>query len=187
MKMRPDRGRAVAAVRELLVAVGADADRLGLVRTPDRVADLFLDYFSCIDQDLEHSLGDPVALAADEQTGTLISLTGIPFRSMCEHHLLPFEGTVDIEYSPNQCIAGLSRLASLVRTAAHRPQLQERMGQQIADTILAALRPHRVAVRIEAVHGCVAHNEPTANTARAVTIAAHGAVSGVAGSATPIV
>ncbi|PVW04032.1 GTP cyclohydrolase I FolE [Microbacterium sp. Gd 4-13] len=171
-----DRDRAVSAVRELLLAVGEDADRLGLLRTPERVADLFLDLFSGLGVDPAAALGAPVALTENEQPGELVGLTGIPFRSVCEHHLLPFEGTVDIYYAPVRHIAGLSRIATLVELAARRPQLQERLGQQIADALMAVLRPHGVAVRIEAAHGCVAHLEPSAASARAITVATVGTI-----------
>lgn len=174
--VRTDRDRAVAAVRELLLAVGEDADRLGLLRTPERVADLFLDLFSGLGVDPASALGAPVALTENEQPGELVGMTGIPFRSVCEHHLLPFEGTVDIYYAPSHHIAGLSRIASLVELAARRPQLQERLGQQIADALTAVLRPHGVAVRIEASHGCVAHLEPRAAAAKAVTVATVGEI-----------
>ena len=171
-----DRVRAVAAVRELLLAVGEDADRLGLLRTPERVADLYLHLFSGLGVDPAYALGAPVALTENEQPGELVGLTGIPFRSVCEHHLLPFEGTVDVYYAPSRHIAGLSRIATLVDLAARRPQLQERLGQQIADALMAVLRPHGVAVRIDAAHGCVAHLEPSAASARAVTVATVGEI-----------
>jgi GTP cyclohydrolase I len=171
-----DRDRAVAAVRELLLAVGEDADRLGLLRTPERVADLFLDLFSGLGVDPASALGAPVALTENEQPGELVGMTGIPFRSVCEHHLLPFEGTVDVYYAPSRHIAGLSRIATLVELAARRPQLQERLGQQIADALMTVLRPHGVAVRIDAAHGCVAHLEPGAASARAVTVATVGSI-----------
>jgi GTP cyclohydrolase I len=173
---RVDRVRAVAAVRELLLAVGEDADRLGLLRTPERVADLYLHLFSGLGVDPASALGAPVALTENEQPGELVGLTGIPFRSVCEHHLLPFEGTVDVYYAPSRHIAGLSRIATLVELAARRPQLQERLGQQIADALMAVLRPHGVAVRIDASHGCVAHLEPSAASARAVTVATVGEI-----------
>ncbi|MFG6444830.1 GTP cyclohydrolase I [Microbacterium sp. P06] len=173
---RVDRARAVSAVRELLLAVGEDADRLGLLRTPERVADLFLDLFSGLGVDPASALGAPVALTENEQPGELVGLTGIPFRSVCEHHLLPFQGTVDVYYAPSRHIAGLSRIATLVELAARRPQLQERLGQQIADALMAVLQPHGVAVRIEAAHGCVAHLEPSAASARAVTVATVGTI-----------
>lgn len=169
-----DRGRAVAAVRELLLAVGEDADRLGLLRTPERVADLFLDLFSGLGVDPASALGAPVALTDHEHPGELVGLTGIPFRSVCEHHLLPFEGTVDVYYAPIRHIAGLSRIAAAVEVASRRPQLQERLGHQLAAAVMSALRPRGVAVRIEATHGCVAHLEPRAAAARAVTVATLG-------------
>lgn len=174
--LRTDRDRAVAAVRDLLLAVGEDADRLGLLRTPERVADLFLDLFSGLGVDPASALGAPVALTENELPGELVGMTGIPFRSVCEHHLLPFEGTVDVYYAPSHHIAGLSRIAALVGLAARRPQLQERLGQQIADALTVVLQPHGVAVRIEATHGCVAHLEPSAAASRVITVATVGVI-----------
>ncbi len=171
-----DRERAVAAVRELLTAVGEDADRHGLVRTPERVADLFIEMFSGLDADPAEALGVPVALTENEDRGELAAVTGIPFRSVCEHHLLPFDGTVDVYYAPARHIAGFSRIARLVEIAARRPQLQERLGQQIATAMMTVLRPHGVVVRIEATHGCVAHLEPAAASARALTVATAGTI-----------
>jgi GTP cyclohydrolase I len=173
---RTDRARAVAAVRELLEAVGEDADRLGLTRTPERVADLFLDLFSGLGIDPASALGAPVALTDNEHPGELVGMTAIPFRSVCEHHLLPFEGTVDVFYAPVRHIAGLSRIATLVELASRRPQLQERLGHQIAEALMTVLRPHGVAVRVEARHGCVAHLEPSAASARVVTVATLGEI-----------
>ncbi|MDQ1129738.1 GTP cyclohydrolase I [Microbacterium sp. SORGH_AS_0888] len=169
-----DRVRAAAAVRELLAAVGEDPGRPGLERTPERVADLFIDMFAGLGKDAAAALGVPVALTDDEDPGELAAVTGIPFRSVCEHHLLPFDGTVDVYYAPGRHIAGFSRIASLVAMASRRPQLQERLGQQIADAMMTVLRPHGVTVRIEAAHGCVAHLEPAAASARAVTVATRG-------------
>ncbi|MDL5351971.1 GTP cyclohydrolase I [Microbacterium sp. zg-YB36] len=174
--VQTSRDRAVAAVRELLLAVGEDADRLGLLRTPERVADLVLDVFAGLGVDPVSALGVPVALTENEHPGELVGVTGIPFRSICEHHLLPFDGTADVYYAPSRHIAGLSRIAALVEVAAKRPQLQERLGQQIADALMTVLQPHGVAVRIEATHGCVAHLQPNAAASRAVTVATVGVI-----------
>ncbi|WP_296193874.1 GTP cyclohydrolase I [uncultured Microbacterium sp.] len=169
----PDRDGAIRAVRDLLRALGEDPDRDALVRTPERVADVFLDLFSGQHVDPATALGVPVAVA-DENPGELVSVVGIPFRSVCEHHLLPFEGTADVTYAPDRHIAGLSRIVRVVEIASRRPQLQERLGQQIADALMAGLAPRGVTVRLEARHGCVAHLEPAAAAARVITIATAG-------------
>lgn len=174
-----DRERAASAVRDLLTAVGEDTNRRGLQRTPERVADLLISMLSGVGVDPASALGAPVLLDDAEAIGDVVGLTGIRFSSLCEHHLLPFEGTVDIWYAPREHLAGLSRLASAVEVAARRPQLQERLGSDLANAVMAVLRPHGVCVRIEATHGCVSHAEPRASEARAVTIAKIGVVPGL--------
>lgn len=174
-----DRERAENAVRDLLAAVGEDTSRRGLRRTPERVADLFITMFSGVGVDPASALGAPVLLDDVDAIGDVVGLTGIRFSSLCEHHLLPFEGTVDIWYAPREHLAGLSRLAAAVEVAARRPQLQERLGSDLANAVMAVLRPHGVCVRIEATHGCVSHMEPRAADARAVTIAKIGEIAGV--------
>lgn len=178
-----DRERAASAVRELLAAVGEDTNRRGLRRTPERVADLFISMLSGVGIDPASALGAPVLLDDVDAIGDVVGLTGIRFSSLCEHHLLPFEGTVDIWYAPREHLAGLSRLASAVEVAARRPQLQERLGSDLANAIMSVLRPHGVCVRIEATHGCVSHMEPRASDARAVTVAKVGDVPGLPVSA----
>lgn len=173
---RPDRERAVAAVQELLRAVGEDAERPGLARTPERVADMFLELFASVGEDPAGALGAPIALGEGDAAEDLVGVTDIPFRSVCEHHLLPFEGSVDVFYAPRRYLAGLSRVASLVARASRRPNLQERLGQQIAGAMMAVLEPHGVVVRIEARHGCIAHSEPSAARAQAVTVTALGSI-----------
>ncbi|WP_417510057.1 GTP cyclohydrolase I [Microbacterium sp.] len=175
-----NRADAIAAVRQLLVAVGEDPDRPELARTPSRVAGMFSDLFSGIGVDPATALGTPLANLSTDETGDLVALTGIRFTSVCEHHLLPFMGTADVFYAPDQRIAGLSRIAAVVESAARRPQLQERFGMDIAGAVMSVLQPHGVMVRVQATHGCVAHAAPTAADSRAVTIARLGDISAVA-------
>ncbi|MFC6357481.1 GTP cyclohydrolase I [Luethyella okanaganae] len=175
-----DRTRAIAAVRELLLAVGEDADRVGLQRTPERFADLMIDMLSCVGVDPVSAMGAPVPLEDGETAGELVSVTGIPFRTLCEHHLVPFEGEADVSYFPRARLAGFSRIARVVNVAAARPQLQERLGQQVALAVHQALEPHGVVVRLEASHGCMSHLEPHATGARIVTIATAGIVTDAA-------
>lgn len=172
----PDRPRAMAAVRELLTALGEDADRPGLTRTPERVADLLAGLFAGVGADPESALGAPIPLEDTAETGDLVGMTAIPFRSLCEHHLLPFDGVVDVYFLPRARLAGFSRIVRLVETVSHRPQLQERLGQQIAHALMSVLDPIGVIVRVEAAHGCVAHLEPQAATARAVTVTTLGSI-----------
>lgn len=171
---RIDRERAISAVRDLLVAAGTDPDDPRLARTPQRAADALIAMFSGIGVDAATGLGTPVAFDESDGAGELIALTGIQFSSICEHHLLPFAGTVDVYYAPRRLVAGLSRIATAVDIVARRPQMQERLGVDIAKAIMSTLEPYGVVVKIRATHGCVAHLEPRAATASAVTIATLG-------------
>lgn len=175
-----NRADAIAAVRQLLIAVGEDPDRPELTRTPARVADMFTHLFSEIGVDPASALGTPLDNLSTNELGDLVALTGIRFTSVCEHHLLPFMGTADVFYAPDQRLPGLSKIAAVVESAARRPQLQERFGMDIARAIMASLRPHGVMVRVRATHGCVAHAAPRAADSQAVTIARLGDISGVA-------
>ena len=175
-----DRDLAVAAVRALLDAIGEDVSRPGLERTPERVADQYIALFANLGVDPATALGVAIALPDDEARDEVVGITGVPFRSVCEHHLLPFEGVVDVYYAPRRFIAGLSRVAALVRTASQRPNLQERLGQQIAATMMTVLEPSGVAVRIEARHGCIAHAEPLAASAGVITVTTMGSLPAAA-------
>jgi GTP cyclohydrolase I len=177
-RRRVNRADAIAAVRQLLTAIGEDPDRPELARTSARVADMFTELFSGIGVDPATALGTPFDNLSTDEIGDLVALTGIRFTSVCEHHLLPFTGTADVFYAPDQRIAGLSRIAAVVESAARRPQLQERFGMDIARAIMTALRPHGVMVRVQATHGCVAHAIPSAADSQAVTIARLGEISG---------
>ena len=148
-----DRPRLVAAVRELLLAVGEDPDRDGLQRTPERVADMYLELFSGLHEDLARHLD--VRFEADHDE--LVLVRDIPFASMCEHHLMPFIGTAHVGYIPgvDGRITGLSKLARLVDGVARRPQVQERLTSVVADVIESTLAPRGVIVVIEAEHLCM--------------------------------
>jgi glucosyl-3-phosphoglycerate synthase len=148
-----DRPRLVAAVRELLVAVGEDPDRDGLQRTPERVADMYLELFSGLQEDVARHLD--VRFEADHDE--LVLVRDIPFASMCEHHLMPFIGTAHVGYIPgiDGRITGLSKLARLLDSVARRPQVQERLTSIVADVIESTLAPRGVLVVIEAEHLCM--------------------------------
>jgi GTP cyclohydrolase I len=148
-----DHPRVEAAVREILAAVGEDPDRDGLVNTPRRVARMFEEIFAGIDDDPGQVL--QVMFEADHDEMVLVK--DIPFASVCEHHLVPFIGRAHVAYIPNDDgrITGLSKLARLVDGYAKRPQVQERMTSQIADTLLRVLEPRGVLVVLEAEHLCM--------------------------------
>jgi len=149
-----DAARAEAAVRELLIAVGEDPDRLGLRDTPARVARAYAETFAGLWQDPEELLATTFAEDHDE----MVLVKKIPMYSTCEHHLVPFHGVAHIGYIPAEDgrVTGLSKLARLVEMYARRPQVQERMTSQVADALARVLKPRGVLVVIEAEHLCMA-------------------------------
>ena len=149
-----DEARAAAAIRELLIAVGEDPDRPGLVDTPARVARAYAETFAGLRQDPAEIL----STTFDEQHDELVLVKDIPMYSTCEHHLVPFHGVAHIGYIPGEDgrVTGLSKLARLVEVYARRPQVQERMTGQIADALADVLKPRGVLVIIEAEHLCMA-------------------------------
>jgi len=146
-----DQGKIIAAVEDILEAIGEDRTREGLVGTPARIADMYAEVFSGIGVDPVEELG--VGFEGSEKE--MVVLRDIPFYSMCEHHLLPFHGVAHIGYIPNGRYVGISKLARVVEILARRPQLQERLTSQIADAIVKGLKPSGVAVVIEAEHLCM--------------------------------
>jgi len=140
-------------VREILLAIGEDPDRDGLVRTPARVADMFTEIFSGLGEDPAGYL----TVRFDADHDEMVMVREIPLYSTCEHHLVPFIGKAHVAYIPGDDgrITGLSKLARLVDGFARRPQVQERLTTQIADTIDEVLSPKGVLVVIEAEHLCM--------------------------------
>jgi GTP cyclohydrolase I len=148
-----DQGRIEKAVREILEAIGEDPDRDGLQRTPERVARMYAEIFGGLDE-------DPSALLEvtfEEGHDEMVMVRDIPLYSSCEHHLTPFIGKAHVAYIPNDDgrITGLSKLARIVDGYARRPQVQERLTTQVADTIEQVLQPRGVLVVIEAEHLCM--------------------------------
>jgi len=139
------------AVDEILIAIGEDADREGLKRTPERVARMYAELLSGVRKDPKTHLGGIFTENYDE----IVLLRGIPFYSICEHHLMPFIGLANIAYLPSGMVLGVSKLARIVDCFAHRLQTQERLSYQIADFIMHNLKPQGVAVVLEASHGCM--------------------------------
>jgi GTP cyclohydrolase I len=141
------------AIREIIVAIGEDPKREGLLETPERVAEMYAELFGGMKQDPGKELRVGFELGHRE----MVVLRDIPFYSMCEHHLLPFYGVAHIGYIPNEegRIIGISKLARVVEIFSKRPQLQERMTTGIADTIMDAIKPEGVAVVIQAEHLCM--------------------------------
>jgi GTP cyclohydrolase I len=146
-----DHQRIVAAVREILSAVGEDPDREGLRETPERVARMYAEMFSGLRTDPRQPLRKTFVEKYDE----MVLVKDIGFESMCEHHLLPFLGRAHVAYLPNGKIVGLSKLARAVEILARRPQVQERMTEELADLIMEQLDARGVGVVIEATHSCM--------------------------------
>ena len=146
-----DHERIEAAVREILTAVGEDPDREGLLETPARVARMYAEMFSGLNDDPRRHLEKAFTEKYDE----LVLVRDIAFNSMCEHHLLPFMGHAHIGYIPDGQVLGLSKLARVVESVSHRPQVQERMTEQIADLLEHDLGAKGVAVVLEASHTCM--------------------------------
>jgi GTP cyclohydrolase I len=169
---RFDRARAEAAVRELLIACGEDPDRDGLRETPARVARSYRELFAGLYTDPEVVLEKTF----DESHEELILVTDIPMYSTCEHHLVPFHGVAHIGYIPNADgrVTGLSKLARLVDLYARRPQVQERLTSQIADSLMTKLNPRGAIVVIEAEHLCMAMRGVRKPGARTTTSAVRG-------------
>ena len=165
-----DKERIAAAVREMLEAIGEDTAREGLRRTPLRVAEMYAELFAGLAMDPQEIL----RTSFEERHEDLVVLRDIPFHSLCEHHLLPFFGNVQVGYIPNGRVAGLSKIARVVDAFAWRPQLQERLTGQVADCILETLRPDGMAVVVEAEHLCLSLRGVKKPGTRVVTSAVRG-------------
>ena len=139
------------AVRTILRAVGEDPDRDGLLETPRRVAKMYAEMFSGLQQDP----GRHLEVTFEESYDEIVLVRDIPFTSMCEHHLLPFRGVAHVAYIPNGRVTGLSKLARVVEEISRRPQVQERMTKTVADLIEDRLGSRAVGVIIKAEHSCM--------------------------------
>jgi len=146
-----DEPRIERAMREILIAIGEDPDREGLRETPARVARMYTEMFSGLHEDPRRHL----KRFFNEKCDEVVLVRDISFNSMCEHHMLPFTGKVHVGYLPGRRVVGLSKLARVVETVARRPQVQERMTEEIADLLVEELQAKGVAVVIEAIHTCM--------------------------------
>jgi GTP cyclohydrolase I len=146
-----DHARIERAVREILIAVGEDPDREGLLETPARVARMYEEMFSGLRENPQAHLEKFFTEKYDE----VVLVRDISFCSMCEHHLLPFVGKAHIGYLPDGKVIGLSKLARVVEVVSRRPQVQERMTEDIANLLLDELGARGVAVVVEATHTCM--------------------------------
>ncbi|MFI2490084.1 GTP cyclohydrolase I FolE [Promicromonospora kroppenstedtii] len=167
-----DAARAEAAVRELLLAVGEDPEREGLRETPARVARAYREIFAGLRQEPEDVLTTTFDLGHEE----MVLVKDIEVYSTCEHHLVPFHGVAHVGYIPNVDgrITGLSKLARLVEVYARRPQVQERMTTQIADSLVEILEPRGVLVVVQCEHLCMSMRGVRKPGSRTVTSAVRG-------------
>ncbi len=147
-----DQERIKRAVSEIIAAVGEDETREGLADTPRRIAEMYTEIFAGIHQDPLELFKVTFDAGGHKE---MVLLKDIPFYSMCEHHFLPFHGVAHVGYIPRGRLAGVSKIARAVEVLAHRPQMQEHLTSQIADTLMTGLNPIGVAVVIEAEHLCM--------------------------------
>ncbi len=146
-----DHEKLVMAARLMLEAIGEDPEREGLKETPERMARMYAEVFEGLHKDPGKSLKTIFTENYDE----IVLVKDIPFASMCEHHLLPFMGKAHVAYMPDGKVLGISKLARAVELFAKRPQVQERLTNQIADLVDSIAAPKGVAVVIEATHTCM--------------------------------
>lgn len=173
-----DRQRIEAAVSEILEAIGEDTSRAGLAKTPERVAQAYTEFFAGLTADpLDHLAGSAEFAEGSDELGELVLLRDIDFRSVCEHHLLPFVGVAHIAYAPKTRIVGLGKLPRVVETIAARPQVQERLTEEIADALQTGLDPLGVLVVIEATHACVWARGTRQLHSSTVTVTSRGTLS----------
>jgi len=165
-----DLERIETAVRDMLEAIGEDVSREGLVHTPHRVARLFAELFAGLKEDPGAHLDTFFSERYDE----MVVLRDVPFHSVCEHHLMPFTGKAHIAYMPDGKVVGVSKLARVIETLSHRPQVQERLTTQVADLIMEKLKPKGVAVVLVAEHTCMTIRGVKKPEAKLITSALRG-------------
>ena len=166
---RVDLTAAEAAAGDLLVALGADLSDEGLRETPRRIAKAYSEL-------LTPTPFNPTTFPNDEGYDELVVVRGIPFQSLCMHHLLPFQGSAAVAYLPGDRIIGLSKLGRVVDLFAHDLQVQERLTTQVADWLVAELAPRGVGVVVEAEHLCMSLRGVQKAGSRTVTSALRGLV-----------
>ena len=158
-------------LREILLAVGEDPDRPGLVETPRRVADMYAEVFAGLEADPRQHL----KFFEEKSTDEMVIVRDIPFASMCEHHLVPFFGEVNIAYLPAAGkVAGFSKFSRLIELLSHRPQLQERLTAQIAAAVKQDLGACGVLVTVEAQQLCMTMRGDLAHGTRTITSECNG-------------
>jgi GTP cyclohydrolase I len=176
--MAVDTKRVAELTRELLVAIGEDPERAGLRETPERVAGAMAELFAGVGQDAEEPLRRTIDVSRGPAPETVptgaVLVRDIAFRSVCEHHLLPFQGRAHIAYLPGDAVVGLGSLARVLDICSARPQVQERLGEQVADAIERARDARGVFVMLDAQHLCLRARGEKRPDASTVTVAARG-------------
>lgn len=163
--------RAVAAMRQFLEALGLDLTALGMEKTPHRVAQAFTKFFSGLQENPDDEWKNPIIT----RSNGLVSVRNIRFHSLCEHHLLPFFGTVHVVYYPkDNRIAGFGHFVRAVDILARRPQLQERMTEELCESIVRGLDPEGVLIVVKATHLCLTMRDGLAIDSNIMTTATAG-------------
>lgn len=166
--------KAIQAMAQFLDALGVDIKVLGMEKTPYRVAEAFGQFFSGLKENPDAEWENPIRT----QTNGLVAVRHIRFHSMCEHHLLPFFGTVHIAYYPkNGCIAGFGHFVQAVDILARRPQLQERLTEQLCQSINTGLQPEGVLVIVQATHLCLTMRSALASDSNIITASSCGCLA----------
>ena len=169
------------AVGTILKYIDEDSGREGLWRTPERVAEMYAELFAGVGTDPASEID---AVFSEDVTHDPVMVADLPFYTMCEHHLLPFFGRASLVYVPDRHIAGISKVARALETAARRLQVQERLTAQLADAVMSRVQPLAVACRLEAEHLCMSMRGIQKPGHRVVTTAVrHGQASGDNGTA----
>jgi GTP cyclohydrolase I len=171
--MTIDRDRIAAAVREILAAIGEDPSRDGLRETPTRVADAMTELYAGVGVDATDGLRDSASTADVVSTDPVI-VRDLAFRSMCEHHLLPFHGVAHIAYEPTDTVVGLGRIARVLDTISSRPQVQERIGLEVCNALTDGVGASGALVVLDARHECVSARGAKQADASAITVTATG-------------
>ena len=171
-----DQEKIKEAMASILEAIGDDPSREGLQDTPRRVAEMYQEFFSGLDEDPAEAL----ATSFDEGHHELVVLKDIPFQSICEHHFLPFYGTAHIGYIPKGRVVGASKLARALDILARRPQIQERLTDQLVDVIYKTIQPDGVSAVLSAEHMCMSIRGVKKPGSKIVTSASRGSLRTVA-------
>lgn len=173
-----DQNKIKEAITLLLEGIGEDVQREGLRETPDRIARMYAEIFSGMEEDAGIHLSKTFLTVSEEGFSTgesgMVLEKDIVFYSMCEHHFMPFYGKAHVAYIPDGRVVGLSKLARTVEVYAKRPQIQEQMTVQIAEAIMEYLRPKGVMVMLEAEHMCMTMRGVKKPGSKTVTSAARG-------------